>query len=228
MFVLAAIGLVPDRRAAVAVCLIVAIGALALSLVAERHDWFEEHVQLARPYAHADRRYNLRAIRAGSTRIWMDSLDDDCARPVLGFGPDGYQISGCCNRTVAQPHNRDLEILLEFRRRRLAALAWTATALFGPRVREIAAQTTRKQRDPIQAAALAIIVGVAAFSLIDGLLYFPVPLVNFALVCAIVFSTPSGNSRNRSKSVDRAAIRSPASSFCSEAAETSSPAAPPP
>lgn len=211
VFVLAAIGLVPDRRAAVVVCLIAATGALALAVVAERHDWLHTYSLLDRTRIPAGDTISMLYVhdRIG---IWMDSLATIAQRPVFGFGPNGYAISGCCNRAVAQPHNAILQFLLEFGVVGFAALVWTAASLFGPHIRAITLQTARKKRDPFQAAALSILVGFAGFSMIDGLLYFPVPLVNFALVCAVFVGTPLRGRANSVESVDSAAIRSPISS----------------
>lgn len=184
LFVLAAIALGPDRRAATLVCLLVTSGALALAVVADKNDWMNTYSLLDRTRIPTGDTISMLYVhdRIG---IWMDSLATIAQRPVLGFGPNGYVISGCCNRAVAQPHNSILQLLLEFGVVGLAALAWAAISLFGPRVRELVMQTARRKRDPVHAAALAILIGFAGFSLIDGLLYFPVPLINFALVCAV-------------------------------------------
>jgi hypothetical protein len=68
------------------------------------------------------------------------------------------------------------------------------------------------ERDPIDSAALAILAGFAGFSLIDGLIYYPIPLVHFALVCAILLATPAVAVSNPAFGDDRAPIQSPTSS----------------
>ena len=183
LFVLAAIGLVPDRRTAIMVSVLVTTGALALAIVAERHDWMNTYSLLDRTRIPTGDTISMLYVQ-DRIQIWMDSLATIAQRPVLGFGPNGYVLSGCCNRMVAQPHNAILQLLLEFGVVGFVALAWTAASLFGPRIRGIVLQTAQSKRDPVHATALAILVGFAGFSMIDGLLYFPVPLINFALVCA--------------------------------------------
>jgi O-antigen ligase len=189
LFVLAAIWLVPDRRAAVLVSLLVGIGALALAVVADAQDWMNTYSLLDRTHLPTGDTISMLYVQ-DRVQIWKDSLVTIAQRPVLGFGPNGYVLSGCCNRAVAQPHNSILQLLLEFGLVGFAALAWATTSLFGPRMREIVLQTNRRQRDAVQATALAILVGFAGFSLIDGLLYFPVPLINIALVCAVLLAAP--------------------------------------
>jgi O-antigen ligase len=211
LFVVAAIGLVPTRRAAVVVSLIVATGALALAVVAEGHDWLNTYSLLDRTRIPIGDTISMLYVQ-DRIQIWMDSLTTIAQRPFLGFGPNGYVISGCCNRAVAQPHNAILQLLLEFGVVGFAAMVWAATSLFGPRVREIILQTAQSKRDPVHATALAILVGFAGFSMIDGLLYFPVPLVNFALVCAVFVGAPLQSSANSIGGLGRAATQSPTSS----------------
>jgi len=211
LFVLAAIGLVPDRRAAIMVSVLVTTGALALAIVAERHDWMNTYSLLDRTRIPTGDTISMLYVQ-DRIQIWMDSLATIAQRPVLGFGPNGYVLSGCCNRMVAQPHNAILQLLLEFGVVGFAALAWTAASLFGPRIRGIVLQTAQSNRDPVHAAALAILVGFAGFSMIDGLLYFPVPLINFALVCAVFVGAPLGGGANSIGSLDRRPIQFPASS----------------
>ena len=211
LFVLAAIGLVPDRRAAIMVSVLVTTGALALAIVAERHDWMNTYSLLDRTRIPTGDTISMLYVQ-DRIQIWMDSLATIAQRPVLGFGPNGYVLSGCCNRMVAQPHNAILQLLLEFGVVGFAALAWTAASLFGPRIRGIVLQTAQSKRDPVHATALAILVGFAGFSMIDGLLYFPVPLINFALVCAVFVGAPLGGGANSIGSLDRSPIQSPTSS----------------
>jgi len=211
LFVLAAIGLVPDRRTAIMVSVLVTTGALALAIVAERYDWMNTYSLLDRTRIPTGDTISMLYVQ-DRIGIWMDSLATIAQRPVLGFGPNGYVLSGCCNRMVAQPHNAILQLLLEFGVVGFAALAWTAASLFGPRIRGIVLQTAQSKRDPVHATALAILVGFAGFSMIDGLLYFPVPLINFALVCAVFVGAPLGGGANSIGSLDRRPIQSPTSS----------------
>jgi len=211
LFVVAAIGLVPNRRAAIVVSLIVATGALALAVAAERHDWLNTYSLLDRTRIPTGDTISMLYVQ-DRIQIWVDSLAAIAQRPFLGFGPNGYAISGCCNRMVAQPHNAILQLLLEFGVVGVAALTWTAARLFGPRIHALVLQTSQQNRDSIHATALAILVGFAGFSMIDGLLYFPVPLVNFALVCAVFVGAPLRSSANSIGGLGRAATQSPTSS----------------
>jgi O-antigen ligase len=196
VFVAGVIALAPRRRAAVVLVLLVVSGALALAIVAENYGWMNTYSLLDRTRIPTGDTVSVLYVN-DRVEIWLDSLLTIAQRPILGFGPNGYILSGCCNRSVAQPHNSILQILLEFGVVGLVTLTWAVVSLFGPRVRAIVHQTTRSDRDSLQVAALAIVAAFAAFSLIDGLLYFPVPLVNFALVCAVFLAAPSSRSLRR-------------------------------
>lgn len=193
VFVACATTLVPDRRAAFVLILLVVSGALALAVVADAYAWMNTYSLLDRTRIPTGNTVSMLYVN-DRIEIWLDSLRTIGQRPLLGFGPNGYVLSGCCNRSVAQPHNSILQLLLEFGVLGLVALIWSAVRLFGPRIRETVYQTPRLDRDPLQVGALAILAAFAAFSLIDGLLYFPVPLVNFALVCAVFLAAPSSRS----------------------------------
>lgn len=211
LFLLAAIALVPDRRAATAVSLLMITGALALALVVETNEWMNTYSLLDRARIPTGDTVSMLYVH-DRIDIWMSSLAAVAQRPLLGFGPNGYIISGCCNRSVAQPHNSILQVLLEFGAVGFVTLVWAVVSLFGPRIRRIVFQTARDSRDPVQATALAIVVGFAGFSLVDGLLYFPVPLVNFALTCAVLLGTPSGGGERKMCSRTVGFIQSPTSS----------------
>jgi O-antigen ligase len=211
LFIAAAAGLVPNRRTLVMVSLPSIAGSLLLALVAEQQNWLNTFSLLDRANSRIGN--TLSALYTQDRiEIWRDSLTSIAQRPILGFGPEGYQTSRCCNPNVVDPHNSILQILLEFGTLGLVALVMVAMAAFWPRIREIAFRTPRLERDPIDSAALAILAGFAGFSLIDGLIYYPIPLVHFALVCAILLATPAVAVSNPAFGDDRAAIQSPTSS----------------
>ena len=210
LFVVTALALVPNRRALLMISLLAIAGAFALAFAAEQQSWLNTISLLDRTRALTGDTLSALYVQ-DRLQIWRDSLAAIVQRPVLGFGPSGYQISGCCNPFVAQPHNSILQILLEFGVAGLVVLVWVATAILGSRVREIVVRTPRLERNPIDSASLAILAGFAGFSLIDGLLYFPIPLVNFAVVCAIFLTTTPEPSTNSARSLDCGSIRSPTS-----------------
>jgi O-antigen ligase len=209
LFVITAVGLVPNRRALLMVSLGSIAGAFALAVVAEQNGWLNTFSLLDRTRTLTGDTLSALYVQ-DRLEIWRDSLTAIAQRPILGFGPGGYQISGCCNPNVVQPHNSVLQVLLEFGVLGLVVLVWAGFAVLGPRIREIVVRTPRSKRNPIESTVLAILTGFAGFSLIDGLLFFPVPLVNFSLICAILLAsaavTPQGSA------VGRAAIQSPTSS----------------
>lgn len=201
--------LVPDRRTLSVVGAIALAGSLLLAVVAERQDWFNTTSLFDRARTFAGDTLSVLDMRT-RIEIWQDSLPAIAHRPLLGYGPEGYQISRCCNPNVVQPHNSILQVLLEFGVLGLAALTWAAIASFAPAVRAIT-DSSRAARDPMRVMALAIIGGYGAFSLIDGLLYYPVPLLNFALVCAVFLQSRRGFAPGPPAGAVVPATRSPAS-----------------
>lgn len=210
LFAVAALVLVPDRRKLAGVSLAAITGAFALAVVAEWYGWLNTYSLIDRSRTFVGDTPSL-LYTLDRIAIWRDSLATIAQRPLLGYGPEGYQISRCCNRMFAQPHNSILQFLLEFGVIGVAALAWAVIALFGPRVRTIVLRTARQHRNTADAVILAIVIGFTGFSLIDGLLYHPIPLINFALVAAILLAGPSAGATSPAYAPDRAPTRSPAS-----------------
>jgi O-antigen ligase len=211
LFVAAAAGLVPNRRTLVMVGLPSIVGALLLALVAEQQNWLNTFSLLDRAISRAGNTLSALYVQ-DRIEIWRDSLTAIAQRPILGFGAEGYQTSRCCNPNLVDPHNSILQILLEFGTLGLVSLVTASIAVFWPRVREIVFRTPRLERDPIEATTLAILAGFAGFSLIDGLFYYPIPLVHLALVCAVLLATPAVAVANPVFGHDRVPIQSPTSS----------------
>jgi O-antigen ligase len=207
VFVAVAAVLLPARRALLTMSAVALVVAVVLTVIAERYDWLNTVSLLDRAQTRGD------ALQvAPRLDIWRDALAAIARRPLLGFGPEGFQISDCCDPQVVQPHNSILQVLLEFGVIGLAALLWSVLAVFGSSIREVSSRTARQDRDAVRTAALSIAVGFLAYSFIDGLLYYPVPLVNVALVCAVLLAAPTSAGATPARSADRLPIQSPASS----------------
>lgn len=128
---------------------------------------------------------------SGRLDIWIAALQEIAKRPMFGFGTEAYQLSGCCDRLVAQPHNFILQLLMQFGlvgNALLVALAWRAVRfLGGPRAVIAQARAT-----PQALLLVAMLAAYLAFGLIDGLLYQPVPLLHFALFCGLLAAALPG------------------------------------
>jgi O-antigen ligase len=117
---------------------------------------------------------------ASRLQIWIDAVGQIAARPLFGSGPEGYLLSGCCDRRVLQAHNFVLQFLMEFGLIGCAIAALlVARAIVGlggasASMRLILA--TRGNR--LLACLLAAFL---AFSLIDQTMYHLVPLLHLAL-----------------------------------------------
>lgn len=127
--------------------------------------------------------------------IWIDALRAIMERPLLGYGPEGFLGSRCCNPAVAQPHNFILQFLLELGfigAVLLVTTAWAAVRACGG----FSIVRTNLASDSGLLAVCAVLAGFLAYAMIDGLLYHAIPLVHFALFAALLFVTMTRLSRN--------------------------------
>jgi O-antigen ligase len=121
---------------------------------------------------------------ASRVRIWIGAIGQITAHPLFGSGPEGYFLSGCCDRRVLQAHNFVLQFLLEF-----GVVGCTIGVLLLHRVlvgtgglRETMKLTLATESNRLLACLLAAFL---AFSLIDQTLYHVLPLLHFALLMGL-------------------------------------------
>jgi O-antigen ligase len=116
--------------------------------------------------------------------IWRMSLEQIMARPLFGSGPEGYWISGCCDRRIMQAHNFVLQFLLEF-----GLIGCGLVVLLGARaVRAmggVAGTVQRALATPGNRAMACLLASFLAYSLIDQMLYHLLPLLHFALFAGL-------------------------------------------
>lgn len=121
--------------------------------------------------------------------LWTDSVTAIARRPLLGYGPEGYQVSNCCAPGHVQAHNAVLQILIETGVIGLAAVLWLGWATLGKEfIRLFRQGRAGSGVDPGRALTAALIVSLLAYSMIDGVFYHVVPLLIFALLCALLFA----------------------------------------
>lgn len=129
------------------------------------------------------------AFRVGDRiALWTDTVRTIAERPWLGFGPEGFLGSRCCNSRVAQPHNFVLQFLLEFGL--VGSVLMTATVMAMIRAcGGLALVRANLSSDSGLLAVCAVLVGFMAYAMIDGLLYHAIPLIHFAMFVALFFAT---------------------------------------
>jgi len=127
---------------------------------------------------------------SGRLRMWRDAVHEVVEHPLLGQGPEAYEVSGCCIRRVRQPHNFILQFLMEFGLIGCvlaAAVLWRVTkACGGPAI--LLSRTRASEGGVVLGAA---IVSFAAYGLMDGVLYHTVPLLHVALFLGLYAATLS-------------------------------------
>jgi O-antigen ligase len=124
-------------------------------------------------------------IDSGRLAIWRDSVREIVAHPLFGQGPEGYSLSDCCNTGVTHPHNFVLQLLMEFGFVGCSIALWLAVravSILG------AARGFLKvvMASPTNRVLTSALVAYLALGLIDGMLYFVVPLMHFALFCGLL------------------------------------------
>jgi O-antigen ligase len=124
-------------------------------------------------------------LDTGRLAIWRDAVREIAAHPLFGHGPEGYALSDCCETWITHPHNFILQLLMEFGLVGCSAallLAVRAVSLMG------AARGFLKlvMASPTNRVLTSTLVAYLALGLIDGMLYFVVPLMHFALFCGLL------------------------------------------
>jgi O-antigen ligase len=176
--------------------------ALATAFWVDGRDWFSA-ISL---FDRADSAHEMgqRSILEAQSRvsIWHDSAAAIAKRPILGFGPEGYLISRCCNPYTVQAHNLILQLLLEFGVLGLFAIGSVAIGWFWPAIGPAISSIRRRDLDPGKGVLLATLVGFVAFSSIDGLFYHSIPLLHFVIIAALFFGAPETSVERRKVSLD--------------------------
>lgn len=178
------------------------IVASATAFWVDGRDWFSS-ISLFNRTGTADQ-LGQRSILEAQSRvsIWRDSAAAVAERPIMGFGPEGYLISRCCNPYTVQPHNSVLQILLEFGALGLLAIGSVALGWLWSPIRSAIAAIRRRDLDPGKVVLLATMVGFVAFSSIDGLFYHSIPLLHFVIIAALFFGAPEASVERREISLN--------------------------
>ena len=135
---------------------------------------------------------------SGRITMWIDSMKQIAVHPFFGSGPEGYWLSGCCDRAFLQAHNFVLQFLMEFgvdwlRDRGAAAVARTIRHLGGFAGAAIAGDgATTANR-----VLACMIAAYLAYSLIDQTMYHLLPLLLIAPIAGLVRRRPRAGRRTR-------------------------------
>jgi O-antigen ligase len=130
-----------------------------------------------------------------STRVridlWQASLLQIIKRPVLGHGPDGYVLSRCCPKGTVQPHNSLIQFMFEFGILGTGiALAALGVFLWRP-LKLLRISLARAQPDITLGILVSLPASLLVFSMVDGLLYHAVPLLNFSIIMGLLGAAAS-------------------------------------
>jgi O-antigen ligase len=154
-------------------------GLLVLSLAAGLV-WYLDHSGLLPSPNLFSRLDNLRLgheeFNYGRFDVWSSAMPQILAHPLFGSGPEGWQISGCCARHVAQAHNFVLQFLLEFG---LVGLGIAGLLLFRAvnSLGGVAGAAQRVIAAPSNRVLACLLAAYLAYSLIDQTMYHLVPLL---------------------------------------------------
>lgn len=132
---------------------------------------------------------------SGRLDLWLGAIRQIIAHPLFGQGPEAYELSHCCDSWVAHPHNFVLQLLMEFGLvgcSLLLLLCVCAVRLMGGAKKFLSVVSSSVESRLLACALLAYF----AIALVDGMFYFAVPLINFALFCGLF---AAGLSRSASR-----------------------------
>ncbi len=117
-------------------------------------------------------------------RLWQLSLEQVMARPLFGSGPEGYWLSGCCDRSVRQAHNFMLQLLMEFGLIGCAiGLLLAARAVKG--MGGFTGTAKLVLATPGNRLLACLLAAFLAYSLIDQMMYHLLPLLHLALFAGL-------------------------------------------
>jgi O-antigen ligase len=122
---------------------------------------------------------------SGRIQMWIEALRQIAAHPLFGSGPEGYWLSGCCNRGAMQAHNFVLQFLMEF-----GAAGCAIVALLMFRVMRhlggLAAIRSLVLANEGNKVLASMILAYLAYSLIDQTMYHLLPLLLIAPVAGLL------------------------------------------
>jgi O-antigen ligase len=122
---------------------------------------------------------------SGRLMVWGQSARQILARPLFGSGPEGYWISGCCERAILQAHNFVLQFLLE-----LGLVGCVvALLLLACAVRGLGGMASARHllfATPVNRVLAGLVAAYLAYSLIDQTMYHLLPLLHFALFAGLL------------------------------------------
>ncbi len=122
---------------------------------------------------------------SGRLQIWQQAVEQIIARPLFGSGPEGYWLSGCCNRGVLQAHNFVLQFLMEFGVIGCAiAMLLAARAVKG--MGGSSGTTKLVLALPRNRLLACLLASFLAYSLIDQTMYHLLPLLHLALFAGLL------------------------------------------
>ncbi len=181
LFVLLACLLSPAR------VLAATYGALALALAAGLVLYLDHTGLLLSPNIFArvaSQQLGNESLDSSRLELWLLSLQQIAAHPLFGSGPEGYWLSGCCNRSVMQAHNFVLQFLMEFGVVGCAILLLiTSRGVKG--LGGLAAAARLALATPGNRVLVCVLVSFLAYSLIDQMMYHLLPLLHFALFAGL-------------------------------------------
>lgn len=182
--------IVPAKRHFVLSCVVtVSLASLAVQYVDTSHPFPNKHQQSVFT------RQSVGWDHLESTRVridlWQASLLQIIKRPVLGHGPDGYVLSRCCPKGTVQPHNSLIQFMFEFGILGTGiALAALGVFLWRP-LKLLRISLARGQPDITLGILVSLPASLLVFSMVDGLLYHAVPLLNFSIMMGLLGAAAS-------------------------------------
>ncbi|NND80863.1 MAG: O-antigen ligase family protein [Gammaproteobacteria bacterium] len=144
----------------------------------------------------------LNSVSTGRLRIWSLIWEASATRPAFGFGPGGLKQIGVDTKFARQPHGIGPQLLIEF--------GWVGSLIILACLAELARRVWRQLSagpvlDGHSKMLLCAIAAYLFFSMIDGLLFYRLPMHHLAVFLAIIIalsyktvSAPNQHTQNNS------------------------------
>lgn len=135
-------------------------------------------------YRIANQQIGEESFDSNRLQIWEQSLEQIMARPLFGSGPEGYWLSGCCDRGMLQAHNFVLQFLMEFGLIGCGIAVLLASQAV-KRMGGVTCMTKLALETPGNRTLACLLAAFLAYSLIDQTMYHSLPLLHFALFAGL-------------------------------------------
>ena len=129
--------------------------------------------------------FDLNTLLSGRPDIWRSGLDAARPYPILGMGPDSFVLIHDRLSGTSQPHNVLVQLILDYGWLGTSIILFCALRLLGPLLFR---ESPQRPESKLPFLLSCFIVSYTVYALFDGMFYYPLPMLHFIVVVAILFN----------------------------------------